>query len=112
MRVRKDVEARHRMCARLAKIIDVLYDNDAEVARIMGYANSSPLYRVRTKDAFPDVERLERLVNASPARGVTINLNWIVAGRGFPLLSNANGEVTGITIGTYVDRYQPSRKRL
>lgn len=98
------------MCVRLSELIDGVYGTDAKVARIMGYANPSPLYRVRTKAAFPDVERLERLVNSQPAPGVIVNLNWIVAGKGMPLLRVANGSLSGgMSIGDFVDKYRVTR---
>lgn len=87
MRVKKNERVRRDMCRRLTSLIDTIYGNDAEVARIMGYANPSPLYRVRQLRAFPDVERLEKLLKIAPAPRVTINLNWIVAGKGEPVHS-------------------------
>lgn len=109
MRVKKDTRALRDMCTRLTHLIDQVYGNDAEVARIMGYANSSPLYRVRRKRAFPDVERLEKLVKAPLAPGVSINLNWIVAGEGKPLLHTSRGAVSEMTLGAFVDRFQVSK---
>lgn len=109
MRVKKDPKARLRMCTRLVELIDTIYGNDVEVARIMGYANSSPLYRVRKKAAFPDVERLERLVKAAPAPGVVVNLNWIVAGDGEPLWRTTRGTPDGMSLGEFVNRFRISR---
>jgi hypothetical protein len=110
MRVKKNARTRRQMCSRLTVLIDQIYGNDAEVARIMGYANSSPLYRVRAMDAFPDVERLERLVNSPPAPGVVVNLNWLVAGKGAPLLKVARGAVADeLSLGTFIDKYRASK---
>jgi hypothetical protein len=109
MRVRKNARVRRDMCLRFSRLIDTIYANDAQVARIMGYANSSPLYRIRQQHAFPDVERLERLLKVAPAPGITINLNWIVAGKGEPLLKMSRGGVTGMTLGGYVDLYRHAR---
>ena len=80
------------------------------IARIMGYANTSTLYRIRKHAAFPDVERLERLLETQPAPGVVVSLNWIVAGLGQPLLRVSKGEVQGeMSMGDFVDRYSPGR---
>ena len=74
------------------------------MASVFGYANTSTLYRIRQGAAFPDVERLQRLVDYRPARDVAVNLNWIVAGIGKPLLRVTDGVVREeITIGEFID---------
>jgi hypothetical protein len=105
MRVPKDKRARQRMCSRLTELIDVVYgESDAGIARLMGYSNPSTLHRMRRFEAFPDVERLERLVAAKPAAGIVINLNWIVAGVGQPLLQVSRGMISReMSIGEFVD---------
>jgi hypothetical protein len=109
MRVKKNPRSRRKMCARFTALLDTIYRNDAKVARIMGYANSSPLYRVRRQRAFPDVERLEKLIKAPPVPGVSINLNWIVAGDGEPLIRANKGTLTGMSIGDFIDRFRVSQ---
>jgi hypothetical protein len=106
MRVKKNERVRRDMCRRLTSLIDTIYGNDAEVARIMGYANPSPLYRVRQLRAFPDVERLEKLLKIAPAPRVTINLNWIVAGKGEPFLKSTHNKLTELSLGDYVNEYR------
>ena len=107
-RVPKDKDRRDAMCERLARLIDHVYGgSDVVMAELLGYTNSSTLYRVRKGLAFPDVERLERLVNAPPAADVVVNLNWLIAGEGSPLLRLARGRYTGeLSIGEYIDRTQ------
>jgi hypothetical protein len=93
------------MCERLVQLLDVVYQKrDTDISRLMGYANTSTLYRIRRGTAFPDVERLERLVGHSPKRGVVVNLNWIIAGRGKPLLRVTDKTIRGeMTLGEFID---------
>jgi hypothetical protein len=106
-RIEKNRQTREQMCTRLTQLLDVVYrESDADIARRLGYSNASTLYRVRRNEVFPDVERLERLVAARPAPGVVINLNWIVAGVGQPLLRISRGVVAGeMSMGNFIDTY-------
>jgi hypothetical protein len=104
-RPKKDDAAREAMCDRLIQLLDSVYqDSDSSMADRLGYANSSLLYRVRQGLAFPDVERLERLVGQRPAPDVIVNLNWLVAGVGSPLLRATKRQIVeGLTIGEFID---------
>ncbi len=105
-RVKKDEAILQAMCVRLTELIDLVYGaTDVTIAQDLGYANPSPLYRIRQKKAFLDVERLTRLVNNRPAPDVVINLNWLLAGEGHPLLRvSQDGAAEGLSIGQYLDQ--------
>ena len=103
-RVKKDADQLAAMCQRLVEVIDLVYaKSDVDMAAALGYKNPSPLYRIREGLTFPDVERLARLVAHQPEPHVAVNLNWIIAGRGAPLLRYPPARENGMQIAEFID---------
>ncbi|MEW8459260.1 MAG: hypothetical protein AB2653_03025 [Candidatus Thiodiazotropha endolucinida] len=50
------------------------------VAQALGYANASPLTRVRKGEGFIEIERLARLSELAKTRGISLDLNWLILG--------------------------------
>lgn len=87
------------MCARLSAALDALIRSDAEVSRLLGYANSTTLARMRRGETFVDSERLATLGRVVFAKGVSINLHWILTGQGSPLIgSEADESVKAMSV--------------
>lgn len=74
------------MCARLSALLDSMRCSDAEISRLLGYANSATVARMRRGEAFLDPERLARLAAVAICENSCVNLHWVLTGQGSPLL--------------------------
>lgn len=79
-RPRKDDRIRKEMCSRFGIVIDRLGMSASEVARALGYANSTTITKVLKGEAFVDVERLYLLARIETTDGRPIDLNWLICG--------------------------------
>ena len=59
----------------------------SDVAKAVGYANSSTVLKAARAEGCLDVERLALLAGVARADGKTPNLHWLICGHGPPLLS-------------------------
>lgn len=82
----KNRSVMREMCARLSALLDSMRCSDAEISRLLGYANSATLARMRRGEAFLDSERLARLAAITICGNACANLHWILTGQGSPLL--------------------------
>jgi len=87
-RTRKDAALRKAMCARLKSLAeDYLNLRLNELSVQLGYVNSTVLRKVWNGVAFPDTERLAMLAKLKTPSGARPNIDWIITGRGSPILS-------------------------
>lgn len=100
------------MCKRLVRLLDELFQGrDLSVAEAMGYKNATMIEGVRKGTTFPDVERLQRLVDARLRGDVVPNLHWVIAGTGSELLSiNSRGDVRRVALTTRRSVRRDSRR--
>jgi hypothetical protein len=80
--------------------------SDAEISRLLGYANSATLARMRRGEAFLDPERLARLAAIAIFENTYANLHWVLTGQGSPLLGaerNKHVEATEVLIRRFTD---------
>lgn len=62
--------------------------SQAELWKVLGYANSSTLNSVRKRESIPDFARIaEHFSEIRDARGRVVNLHWVITGQGNPVLS-------------------------
>jgi len=73
------------MCSRLSAILDLTRRSDAEISRVLGYANSATLARMRRGEAFLDPERLAAFAQIAICDEAHPNLHWVLTGQGPPL---------------------------
>ena len=83
MRCKKDTSLRRDMCARFVRCMDDLQLTPAELARRLGYLNSTTISKLRRGDTFVDVERLYLLSQLRTPDGRAIDLNWLITGHEF-----------------------------
>ena len=74
------------MCSRLSAMLDSSRRSDAEISRILGYANSATVARMRRGEAFIDAERLATLALIPICDEACPNLHWVLTGQGAPLI--------------------------
>lgn len=94
------------MCARLSAMLDSTRCSDAEMSRLLGYANSATLARMRRGETFLDSERLATFGQLTICEGASPNLHWVLTGKGSPLLGrnrSKNIEATEILIRRSTD---------
>lgn len=70
------------MCERFSVAIGKLDMTLPELAAALGYANSTTVTKVMRGESFVDVERLYLLAALTFPDGKSIDLNWIITGRG------------------------------
>jgi len=101
-RNRKDPKAMGDACNRFVWLMEnVLRISSAEMARELGYANSTTVQKVKRQETFPDVERLQRLASLFTQDGSRPNLHWLITGEGEPVLP---------TIDSFPKTYKRRRK--
>lgn len=83
MRTKKDSSLRREMCDRFVRCMDDLQLTPAELARRLGYLNSTTLTKLRRGETFVDVERLYLLSQLRTPDGRAIDLNWLITGHAF-----------------------------
>ena len=92
MREARSHTTRTEMCARFRRLIeDCLGWTWLQTAQELHYKTPATLYQVRAGNQFPDVERLALLAKCS-TDGRRPNLDWILTGRGMPLISSNEKE--------------------
>lgn len=75
------------MCRRLKSLAeDHLKMPMPDLARELGYANTTVLARAWKGETFPDTEKLAKLANIQAANGLMPNIHWLITGVGTPLL--------------------------
>ncbi len=79
-RPKKDDTVRRGMCERFVLAMNRLELSPAELARALGYANSTTIAKVTKGLAFVDVERLHLLASLQTPSGEKIDLNWLITG--------------------------------
>lgn len=91
-RVQKDTEKTKRLCKRFIMLMDdVLCIKPAEMARRLGYANSTTIHKIKALESFPDVERLQSLADIRTSDGSVPDLHWLITGQGKPLRKQETG---------------------
>ncbi len=73
------------MCSRLSAMLDSTRRSDAEISRVLGYANSATLARMRRGEAFLDAEKLAAFAQIAICDEAHPNLHWVLTGQGPPL---------------------------
>lgn len=89
----KDRKALAPICQRFVRLMkEELKMSRAELARQLGYANASTLSRVQKGETFPDIGRLQKLSQLRTSAGTRPNLDWLITGKGEPVLSGADDQ--------------------
>jgi transcriptional regulator with XRE-family HTH domain len=81
MRTKKDRAIRRGMCDRFVESMNQLQMTPAELARRLGYLNSTTISKLQRGEAFVDVERLYLLSQLETPEGKRIDLNWLITGQ-------------------------------
>jgi transcriptional regulator with XRE-family HTH domain len=81
MRTKKDEAIRRGMCDRFVQAMGQLGLSPAELARRLGYLNSTTISRLQRGETFVDVERLYLLSQIKTPDGQRIDLNWLITGQ-------------------------------
>jgi len=69
------------MCSRFVEAMKMLELNPTELAKALGYSNSTTLFKVQRGEAFVDVERLYLLSQLRANDGRQVDLNWLIGGK-------------------------------
>lgn len=80
-RPKKNAQVRKEMCARFVHAMEQLRLTPAEMARQLGYSNSTTISRLQRGESFVDVERLYLLAQLRTPEGMRIDLNWLITGQ-------------------------------
>jgi transcriptional regulator with XRE-family HTH domain len=81
MRTKKDKAIRQGMCTRFVQAMEQLQMTPAELARRLGYLNSTTISKLQRGETFVDVERLYLLSQLRTPDGGRIDLNWLITGK-------------------------------
>lgn len=75
------------MCKRLGWIVENGFKwSWPRAANELGYETTATIYQVRAGKRFPDITKLAALAKKSTHDGRKPNIDWIVTGRGAPLI--------------------------
>lgn len=85
--VKKNGKSRKDACDRFIWLMEHgLKIPAAELARRLGYANSTTVQKVKRYETFPDVQRLQKLAKVYTVDGERPNLDWLITGVGPKML--------------------------
>jgi hypothetical protein len=85
-RRKRDPQLLREQCSRVAAMLSLADETDAQISRYLGHANPSTLGRVREGESFLDSESLARLGRYEIRSVALPNLHWVITGDGKPLL--------------------------
>lgn len=85
--VKKSPKSRKGPCDRFIWLMtNELGLRAADLARRLGYANSTTVQKVKRYETFPDVDRLQKLSGLRNSNGERPNLDWLITGEGKPVI--------------------------
>ncbi|WIV97506.1 hypothetical protein [Kinneretia aquatilis] len=85
-RRKRDPKLLREQCSRVAALLTLAPESDAQISRFLGHANPSSLARLRDGESFLDSESLARLGRFEVRAIAHPNLHWVLTGDGEPLL--------------------------
>lgn len=80
------------MCSRLKELVEnhlKLSVND--IAKTLGYANTTVIRKAWKGETFPDTEKLVPLAMIENKDGAVPNIHWVITGQGAPLIPRKKG---------------------
>lgn len=80
-RPKKNDRLRQQMCERFVEAMRMLELSPTELAKALGYSNSTTVSKVQKGEAFVDVERLYLLSQLRATDGRQVDLNWLIGGK-------------------------------
>jgi len=88
------------MCDRLARLLKTAYDDNwSELSQRLGYASASGMLSVKRGDAFPDVQRLNKISDWEIEGGYIPSLDWILTNKGPAVIKYKDSKViNGLTL--------------
>lgn len=86
-RRKRDPKLLRDQCSRVALLLALANETDAEISRFLGHANPSTLSRLRDGTSFLDSESLAKLGRYALRSLAHPNLHWVLTGEGEPLLA-------------------------
>lgn len=85
-RRKRDPKLLRDQCSRVAVLLALTNETDAEISRHLGHANPSTLSRLRDGASFLDSESLAKFGRYTVRALAHPNLHWVLTGDGEPLL--------------------------
>jgi hypothetical protein len=95
-RRKRDPKLLRDQCARVAVLLGLTNESDAEISRYLGHANPSTLSRLRDGGSFLDSESLAKFGRYVVRSLAHPNLHWVLTGEGEPLLPSKASERKGL----------------
>jgi hypothetical protein len=86
-RRKRDPKLLREQCSRVAVLLGLTNESDAEISRHLGHANPSTLNRLRDGASFLDSESLAKFGRYAVRELAHPNLHWVLTGVGEPLLA-------------------------
>lgn len=86
-RRKRDPKLLREQCSRMAILLGLTNESDAEISRHLGHANPSTLNRLRDGESFLDSESLAKFGRYAVRALAHPNLHWVLTGDGEPLLA-------------------------
>ncbi len=86
-RRKRDPKLLRDQCSRVAALLALANETDAEISRYLGHANPSTLSRLRNGASFLDSESLAKFGRYAVRDLAHPNLHWVLTGDGEPLLA-------------------------
>ncbi|HRH85848.1 MAG TPA: hypothetical protein PLO41_03280 [Rubrivivax sp.] len=91
-RRKRDRKLLRDQCSRVAVLLGLTNESDAEISRHLGHANPSTLSRLRDGESFLDSESLAKFGRYAVRSLAHPNLHWVLTGDGEPLLPGKASE--------------------
>lgn len=85
-RRKRDPKLLRDQCSRVAVLLGLTNESDAQISRFLGHANPSTLRRLRDGESFLDSESLAKFGRYAVRSLAHPNLHWVLTGDGEPLL--------------------------
>lgn len=85
-RRKRDPKLLRDQCSRVAALLALSNESDAEISRYLGHTNPSTLSRLRDGASFLDSESLAKFGRYAVRALAHPNLHWVLTGDGEPLL--------------------------
>lgn len=79
------------MCDRLSIVIDLADMADSALCKILGYADSATLRKMRRREGFLDAEKLARIGTVLVRGSAFPNLHWVLTGYGEAFFPRPDG---------------------
>lgn len=85
-RRKRNPQLLREQCSRMAALLALADETDAQISRYLGHANPSTLSRLREGASFLDSESLAKFGRYAVRALAHPNLHWVLTGDGEPLL--------------------------